>query len=138
MEESMKMRVILVLLVLSVLPSLPAYADTNHPPVIQNPKKTKPWHVDDMKMEGFPRCGAGTWMFDFSWKPILHNGAPYAKYKVAGYGCTQSKYQCTSERCQAQIWGCTVRLSGTWAAVTADFTNNGVRIGTFLKPPSCK
>lgn len=130
---------LILLLVGGLLLRVPAFADTNHPPVKQTPA-IKPWHVTEMQMEGFPRCGAGTWMFDFSWKPILQAGTPWAKYKVAGYKCTQSKYSCTADRCYAEIWGCSTRLSGTWAGVTADLGTSvsGMRVGTFLKPPSCK
>lgn len=129
-----------VLLILAgLLGAVPVFAQADHPPVKQTPA-TKPWHVTEMDQVGFPRCGAGTWMFDISWKPILQNNAPWAKYQVGGYKCTQSKYTCTSARCTAQIWGCSTRLSGTWAGVTADLGTkvSGMRVGTFFKPPSCK
>lgn len=133
-------RVVRALILLSgLLLAVPPSADTNHPPVKQT-RPTKPWHVTELTMEGFPRCGEGTWMFDISWKPVVHQGAPWAKYFVAGYKCAQSKYSCTAERCHAEIWGCSTRLSGTWARVTADVGAriSGMRVGTLWKPPSCR
>ncbi|HEY7534107.1 MAG TPA: hypothetical protein VH681_15155 [Nitrospiraceae bacterium] len=126
-------------LLAGLLFAIPASADTNQRPVHQTPP-TKPWHVTDLKEEGFPRCGEGTWMFDISWKPILQNNQPWMKYQVGGYKCAQSKYTCTVDRCHAEIYGCSVRMSGTWAGVTADLGKriSGMRVGTFYKPPSCK
>lgn len=128
-----------LLILTGILFAAPVFAQADHPPVKQTPA-TKPWHVTELDQVGFPRCGAGTWMFDISWKPILQAGTPWGKYKVAGYKCAQSKYECTSEKCTAQIWGCSTRLSATWAGVTADLGTSvsGMRVGTFYKPPSCK
>lgn len=128
-----------VILLAGLLLAVPASTETNHPPVKQT-RPTKPWHVTDLQHEGFPRCGAQSWMFDISWKPILQDNQPWKKYLVGGYKCTQSKYSCTDDRCYAEIWGCSTRRSGTWAGVTADFGKrvSGMRVGTFYKPPSCK
>jgi hypothetical protein len=115
-----------------------AVCSDDHPPPIQT-KPTKPWHVTEMKEEGFPRCGAGTWMFDISWKPVLKDNQPWSNYNVAGYKCTKSKYSCTAERCYAEISGCSTRMSGTWAAVAASFAGkSGMRLGTIFKSCGCK
>ncbi len=114
-----------IVLAAAVIGALMPVAALAAPATIPN----KPWHVRDLKQEGASNCAAASWSFTASWKPIVLDGKPWPKYKVAG--CGSNTYQCTSTKCTAQISSCT-RGRNAVAMVTADYglSVSGMRSAT--------
>jgi hypothetical protein len=96
-------------------------------------------NVTDLKQDGVSQCDQATWSFKLSWKPALQGGTPWLKYIVTAQNCTGHTYECTAERCTAQVSGCSKKMAATVAIVAADFGKKlGPRIGGIARPPNCQ
>lgn len=114
-----------------VLLSAPVYAVSGN----------KPWQVTDLVQDGVSLCdGGGAWSYQVTWKPIVYENQPWAKYKLRANGCQGITYACTATSCTAVLSRCSTRLSSSWTGVTADIGKSvsGVRVGGIVRPPSCK
>ena len=95
--------------------------------------------VTDLKQDGISQCDKGAWSFKLSWKPALQGGTPWLKYIVSGDKCTGHTYECTAERCTAQISGCSTKMVATAAIVAADFGKKlGTKVGGIARPANCQ
>ena len=95
-------------------------------------------HVTDLKQDGVSQCDQGTWSFRLSWKPALQGGTPWLKYIVTAQNCTGHTYECTAERCTAQVSGCSKKMAATGALVAADIGKQlGTKVGGIARPPNC-
>src|SRR5262245_20896483 len=110
-------------------------------PAVQNPVSRYEYVVTELKQEGVSLPDQpiqSTWKYNISWKPARRAGALVKTYKLAPNGCASHTYACTDARCNAEIRGCTARLSGTWVGVTADVgAVSGTRLGVIYKPGVC-